>query len=69
MAITSESIGATATLFCPAPSVGDLTPIQQSALHMFKHQCLASLYQLYMVVPPAKANPIIEKLLPTLLDG
>jgi hypothetical protein len=69
MAITSESIGKTGSLKCPAPVVSHLTPVQQAALHMFKHQCLASLYKLYMVVPPKVANPIIEKFLPTLTNG
>ena len=69
MAITAESIAATGSLKCPAPVVNHLTPVQQAALHMFKHQCLASLYQLYMVVPAKQANPILEKLLPTLLNG
>ncbi len=69
MAITGESIGKTGSLKCPAPVVNHLTPVQQAALHMFKHQCLASLYELYMVVPADKANPIIEKLLPTLVGG
>jgi hypothetical protein len=69
MAITSESIGATGSIKCPAPVVSHLTPVQQAALHMFKHQCLAALYELYMVVPPKQANPIIEKFLPTLTNG
>jgi hypothetical protein len=69
MAITSDSIGKTGSLKCPAPVVNHLTPVQQAALHMFKHQCLAALYQLYMVVPAKQANPIIEKLLPTLVGG
>jgi hypothetical protein len=69
MAITSKSIDKTGSLRCPAPVAGKLTPVQQAALHMFKHQCLASLYQLYMVVPADKANPIIEEYLPHLIDG
>jgi hypothetical protein len=69
MAITGKSLQATASLKCPAPSVQGLTPEQQAALHLFKHQCLAALYQLYMVVPASKADPIIEKQLPTLFDG
>ena len=49
---------------CTPPDVGDLTPLQQEAMHVFVHEVLASLHRLYMIVPPNQTDPIIDKYLP-----
>lgn len=69
MAITSESVRNFAVESCKQQDIADLTVEQEAALHHFRHKCLASLHRLYMTVPEARANQIVEKLLPTLLGG
>lgn len=69
MAVSRESIQKFAAEGCKQSDIADLTPQQEAALHHFRHKCLASLNRLYMSVPEARANQIVEKMLPTLLGG
>jgi hypothetical protein len=55
-------------IFCDFPDVKDLTSEQKCALHEFFHVVLAAGYRLYQVVPPEKANPIIQKKFGLVLD-
>lgn len=46
---------------CSGPAVDALTPEQQNALHVFKHEVLASMHRLYMTVPQGTAHAIFDK--------
>ena len=69
MAVTRESIQKFAAEGCKKADVADLSTEQEAALHHFRHKCLAALQRLYMSVPEERANQIVGKMLPTLLDG
>lgn len=62
MASPKEAMGLLSlNIFCDLPDVKDLTPEQRFAMHEFFHVVLAAGYRLYQVVPPDKAQPIIQK--------
>jgi hypothetical protein len=47
-------------IFCDPPDVDGLSMEQKCALHEFFHVVLAAGFRLYQVVPPEKANPLIQ---------
>ncbi len=49
---------------CLPPTVQNLSEAQKEALHVFNHEVLAALHRLYMVVPSAQADPLIDSYLP-----
>jgi hypothetical protein len=54
--------------FCMDPTIGDLTPQQRNALHIFKHKMLAAAFELYNAIPPKTADPILSKIFKELPD-
>jgi hypothetical protein len=46
--------------FCDGPEVGDLSPEQQAALHVFQHEVLAAYYRVCEKVPAAAVNRVIS---------
>lgn len=54
--------------FCMDPTIGQLTPQQQNALHIFKHKMLAAAFELYNVIPPKTADPILSGIFRELPD-
>lgn len=46
---------------CLDPVIHKLTPKQMAALHMCKHKMLAAVFELYMEVPQATADKLLEK--------
>ena len=48
-------------VMCADPVVHQLTDVQQAALHMCKHEMLASMFRLYMVVPQKTADQLLSK--------
>jgi hypothetical protein len=62
MTAISASIGyRLGNIFCRDPDVQDLSPEQLAALHVCKHEIIASVFKVYMVVPQNKADKIFEK--------
>jgi hypothetical protein len=58
-----------AKIACTDPDdIAELTPEQLSALHMCKHEVLAAVYRLYMVVPPPAADRLFGQQLSQALD-
>ena len=54
-------------MFCDSTTVADLTPVQQAALHRFRHKILAAGYSLYEKVPREKADRVVKKILQEIL--
>ncbi len=48
-------------IMCTDPVIYSLTPEQLAALHVCKHEMLASIYRLYMVVPQKTADQVLKK--------
>lgn len=57
-----------AKMLCQAADVKDLTPEQLAALHVLKHEMLASLYRLYTKLNEDVAEPIVKSFLKSLID-
>lgn len=55
-------------IICMDPVIKDLSPEQLAALHVMKHEVLASLHRLHMSVPAKIADPLIRKCLARLAD-
>ena len=49
------------SIMCEDPVIHNLTPVQQSALHVCKHEMLTAIYRLYMVVPQKAADQVLKK--------
>lgn len=52
-------LNAISNLFCLQPVVTELPPEQLAALHVFKHEVLASGYRVYEKIDEKTAGPII----------
>ena len=57
-----------AKMLCQAADVKDLTPEQLAALHLLKHEMLASLYRLYTKLNEDVAEPIVKSFLKSLIN-
>ena len=53
-------------VFCPAPTLGDLTKEQVAALIAFKSDLTASLDKLYQIVPQTQADKLLKQFVATL---
>jgi hypothetical protein len=49
-----------AKLFCMDAELQHLTPAQLNALHIFKHEVLASAHRLFASIPEDIADPLLE---------
>ena len=55
-------------ILCGDPDIQRLTKAQMNALHLCKHQMLAAMRELYVVIPAAKADEIIKKYLARMIE-
>jgi hypothetical protein len=58
---TTSLASAFSNIFCTNPVIHGLTPAQLSALHLCKHEILAAVYRLYMVIPENNADAILKE--------
>jgi hypothetical protein len=57
-----------AKMRCQGPDVKDLSPEELAALHVLKHEMLASLYRLYTTMSEEVAEPIVKSFLISLIN-